>query len=74
MKWKRPDQKMHHFASVVLICFKGMTLAFVKLGAPGPEEGCMSIVSYAISREIGLCNGDYFLPAGEKSFVLNLRW
>ena len=40
----------------------------VELGAPGPEEGCASIVFCAVSDEIGLSdNGAYFLPLGKKS-------
>jgi NAD(P)-dependent dehydrogenase (short-subunit alcohol dehydrogenase family) len=39
----------------------------VELGAPGPEEGCASIVFCAVSDKIELSdNGSYFLPVGKK--------
>jgi NAD(P)-dependent dehydrogenase (short-subunit alcohol dehydrogenase family) len=40
----------------------------VEFGAPGPDEGCMSIVWCAISEDVGMeDNGSYFLPVGKKT-------
>jgi hypothetical protein len=40
----------------------------VELGAPGPEEGCASILFCASTDEIGMGdNGAYFLPVGKKT-------
>ncbi|KAE9374284.1 NAD(P)-binding protein [Stipitochalara longipes BDJ] len=40
----------------------------VELGAPGPEQGCASIVFCAVSDKIAMGdNGGYFLPVGKKA-------